>query len=273
MLIFTLMKQKKQIIIFTDLDGSLLNKDTFRFDEIEDYFRELISIGIKIIPNSSKTEAELSDFNNQYNLNLSFVAENGSSIHGLNLIHKNLPKRISLSRTTDQIYKVYNENIPSNIKQKITFILKLKSKEQKEIFGLPLNKMKLAIKRNHSIPIQFNGTESEKNEFINIINDCGLTIQTGGRIMNICDNTNKSKAMLKTIDLIKEEMNDEIITIGVGDNHNDIEMLKKSDYACLVKNNNFDSSLVNIENLIKSSEPSPLGWADVIKTAIQKIKS
>ena len=29
----------------------------------------------------------------------------------------------------------------------------------------------------------------------------------------------------------------------------------------------------NIENLIKSSEPSPKGWADVIKTAIQKIKT
>ena len=151
--------------------------------------------------------------------------------------------------------------------------MRLKSKEQKEIFGLPLNKMLLAIKRNHSIPIQFNGSESEKNEFIKIMNDCGLTIQTGGRIMNICDNTNKSIAMLKPIHLIKEEMNDEIITIGVGDNHNDIEMLKKSDYACLVKNDNFDSSLVNIENLIKSSEPSPLGWADVIKTAIQKIGS
>jgi mannosyl-3-phosphoglycerate phosphatase family protein len=273
MLIFTLMKQKKQIIIFTDLDGSLLNKDTFRFDEIEDYFRELISIGIKIIPNSSKTEAELSDFNNQYNLNLSFVAENGSSIHGLNLIHKNLPKRISLSRTTDQIYKVYSENIPSNIKQKITFILRLKSKEQKEIFGLPLNKMLLAIKRNHSIPIQFNGSESEKKEFINIINDCGLTIQTGGRIMNICDNVNKSKAMSKTMELINKEIDNEIITIGVGDNQNDIDMLKHSDYPCLVKNNSFDSSLLNIDNLIKSTEPSPRGWADVIKTAIQKIKT
>ena len=131
----------------------------------------------------------------------------------------------------------------------------------------------LAKKRYHSIPIQFNGTESEKNEFFNIINEAGLTIQTGGRIMNICDNTNKSKAMTKTIQLIKDEMNNEIITIGVGDNQNDIEMLKKSDYPCLVKNDNFDSSLVNIENLIKSSEPSPLGWADVIKTAIQKIKT
>ena len=62
-------------------------------------------------------------------------------------------------------------------------------------------------------------------------------------------------------------------TIGVGDNQNDIDMLRQSNYACLVKNDNFDSSLVNIENLIKSSEPSPKGWADVIKTAIQKIQS
>ena len=271
MLIFSFMKQKKQIIIFTDIDGSLLNRDTFRFDEIEDYFRKLVSKGIKIIPNSSKTEAELLDFNKEYNLNLSFIAENGSSIHRLNLIHKNLPEKVSLGRSTDQIYGIYNENIPYHLKDKITFISRLNSKEQQEIFGLPSYKIKIALERNHSLPIQFNGTESEKNEFINIMTDSGLTIQTGGRIMNICDKTNKSKAMLKTIELIKGEMNDEIITIGVGDNHNDIEMLKNSDYACLVKNDNFDSSLVNIENLIKSSEPSPLGWADVIKTAIQKI--
>ena len=38
---------KKQIIIFTDLDGSLLDKDTFKFDEIEDYFKDLISRVLK----------------------------------------------------------------------------------------------------------------------------------------------------------------------------------------------------------------------------------
>ena len=105
------MKQKKQIIIFTDLDGSLLDKDTFEFDEIEDYFRELISKGIKIIPNSSKTEAELLDFNEQNNLDLSFITENGSSIHGLNKIHQNLPDKIIISRTIDEIRNIYEENI------------------------------------------------------------------------------------------------------------------------------------------------------------------
>ena len=103
------------------------------------------------------------------------------------------------------------------------------------------------------------------------MNNAGLTVQTGGRIINICDNVNKAKAMSKTLELIKKEIDDEIVTIGVGDNQNDIDMLRQSNYACLVKNDNFDSSLINIDKLIKSNEPSPNGWADVIKTALQKI--
>ena len=79
--------------------------------------------------------------------------------------------------------------------------------------------------------------------------------------------------MSKILDIISNEIDDEIVTIGVGDNQNDIEMLKHTDYPCLVKNDNFNSSFLNIENLIKSVEPSPKGWADVIKTAIQKINS
>ena len=55
------------------------------------------------------------------------------------------------------------------------------------------------------------------------------------------------------------------------DNENEIEMIKITDYPCLVKNENFDGSLINIDNLIKSDEPSPRGWSDVIKTALQKI--
>ena len=64
------MKQKKQIIIFTDRDGCLLDKQTFKYDIIENYFKELILEGIIIVLNSSKTEAELIDFNKNNNLDL-----------------------------------------------------------------------------------------------------------------------------------------------------------------------------------------------------------
>ena len=266
------MKQKK-IIIFSDLDGTLLDKNTFKFDIIEDYFRDLILKGVIIIPSSSKTESELLDFNRHYNLKLSFISENGSAIHGLDLINKKIPNKILISRSIDEIYNIYNKTISSHLKQKIIFISNLNIEEQIKIFGLPQDKLLLAKKRNHSIPIQFKGSEIEKKDFIKLMNDVGLSVQTGGRIMNICDNTNKSKAMSKTKELLGKGTDEKIITIGVGDNQNDIEMLKNCDYACLVKNDNFDSSLINIDNLIKSSEPSPKGWADVIKTAIQKIKS
>ena len=264
---------KKKILIFTDLDGSLLDKETFKFDVIKDYFKELVRNGIIIIPNSSKSEAELLDFNEQNNLDLSFITENGSSIHGLNKIHHNLPDKIIISRTINEIRNVYEENINLDFKNKTTHILELEIEVQQKILGLPLDKIKLAIKRDHSLPIKFNGTETEKNEFTKILKNSGLTIQTGGRLMNVCDNVNKSIAMSKALQLIRKQLDDEIITIGVGDNENDIEMIKQTDYPCLVKNDNFDSSLINIDNLIKSSEPSPLGWADVIKTAIQKIES
>ena len=48
-------------------------------------------------------------------------------------------------------------------------------------------------------------------------------------------------------------------------------MIKKSDFPCLVKNDNFDYKKVNINNLIISNKPSPMGWADVIKIVMEKI--
>ena len=53
------MKKKFTVVIFTDLDGSLLHRDTFQFDGIKDYIKSLVNKGVIIIPNSSKTEKEM----------------------------------------------------------------------------------------------------------------------------------------------------------------------------------------------------------------------
>ena len=46
------------ILLFTDLDGTLLNKKTFEFKAALDLIKNCISKGINIIPNSSKTDLE-----------------------------------------------------------------------------------------------------------------------------------------------------------------------------------------------------------------------
>ena len=95
------MKKKHSVIIFTDLDGTLLNRDTFKFDEIKDYIKSLVSEGIIIIPNTSKTQVEIEDFNKKIDLSLPFISENGSAIFGLDNLNKNFPESIVLSREKD----------------------------------------------------------------------------------------------------------------------------------------------------------------------------
>ena len=53
------MNKKFSLIIFTDLDGSLLHRDNFKFDEIKEYIKSLRDDGITIVPNTSKTEKEI----------------------------------------------------------------------------------------------------------------------------------------------------------------------------------------------------------------------
>ncbi len=264
------MKKKLTIIIFTDLDGSLLHRDTFKFDPIKDYLKSLLDNGIIVIPNSSKTEKEIEKFNEELGVELPYISENGSAIHGLNLINQNFPNKIILSREKEELLKIFNEKTPEKLINKCVQISKLSKKEQEKIFGQKDDRLKDALKRKYTLPLLFNGNNSEKNKLLKILSSNSLTLQEGGRVLNLCDNINKIKSMNKIIKILKKT-EDKIKTIAVGDNYNDLEMLKNSDLPCLVFNDQFKLDKINIDNLIFSNKPSPEGWADVIKMALGKI--
>ena len=265
------MIKKFSIFIFTDLDASLIQRDTFKFDEIKDYIKSLISKGIYIIPNTSKTEIEINEFNKELGLNLPYISENGSSINGLNLINKNFPNQINLSRDKDDIFKIFKKIVPENLKVKCRLIFKMEKKVQSEIFGLSGKKLKDALNRNYSIPFIFSGNLDQRRQLNEIVNKGGLTLHEGGRVINICDNVSKVKSMNKVIKMIKKT-EDNIKIISVGDNYNDLDMLKNSDIACLVFNDQFTMEPININNCIVSKNPAPIGWQEVVKMALDKIK-
>ena len=264
------MKKKPTILIFTDLDGSLLHRDTFKFDPIKDYIKSLLDSGIIVIPNSSKTEKEIENFNEELGTKLPFISENGSAIHGLNLINQNFPTKIILSREKEELLKIFNEKIPEKLINKCVQISKLTKKAQEKIFGQKDDKLKDALKRKYTLPFVFNGNNSEKNKLLKILSSNSLTLQEGGRVLNLCDDINKIKSMNRIIKILKKT-EDKIKTIAVGDNYNDLEMLKNSDVPCLVFNDQFKLDKINIDNLIFSNKPSPEGWADMIKMALEKI--
>ena len=129
------MKKNFTVVIFTDLDGSLLHKDTFRFDNIKDYIKKLIDRGIVIIPNSSKTGKEIKKFNHELGIDLPYISENGSCIEGLNRINSNFPSNIILSRDKEELLKIFNDKVPKELKDKCIQISQINKSEQEKIFG------------------------------------------------------------------------------------------------------------------------------------------
>ena len=258
------------VVIFTDLDGSLLHRDTFKFDSIKNYITTLIEDGVIVIPNSSKTEAEIKKFNKELGIELPYISENGSSIHNLNLINPNFPNKIILSRDKDELLKLFISKVPDSLKSKCVQISKMTKKQQEKIFGQKDDRLKDALNRKYTLPFLFIGDKSEKNRLLKILSSNSLTLQDGGRISNLCDNVNKVKSMNRVTKILKKTK-DKIKIIAVGDNYNDLDMLKNSDVPCLVFNDNFKLDEINIDNLIFSNKPSPEGWADVIKKALAKL--
>ncbi len=264
------MVKKFNILIFTDLDGSLLHRDTFKFEEIKDYIKELISKGILIIPNTSKTEKEILAFNNEIGSALPFICENGAAIKGLELLNSNLPKELILSREKDNLIKIFEMSVPINLQTKCKWLSEMDIKNQSLIFGLNDEKLKMALDRKYTIPFIFDGIKSEKNELFKIVKKKGLALQEGGRVINLTDKVNKAKALQVFVRFFKKN-NKNVKTIAVGDNYNDLDMLKVSDYPCLVFNDKFTLDQIPINDLISTNKPSPEGWADVIKMALVKI--
>ena len=264
------MEKVFKILIFTDLDGSLLHRDTFKFDEVKDYLIQLISKGIFIIPNTSKTEKEILEFLNDLGSSLPFISENGAAINGLDLLNTNFPKELILSREKENLLSIFKNIVPKNLQSKCKWLSDMNKIKQSLIFGLKDKKLNMALDRKYTIPFLFEGTKNEKNELSKIIKKQDLYLQEGGRVINLTDKVNKAKALRVFVRFFKKN-NLNVKTIAVGDNYNDLEMLKTSDFPCLVFNDKFNLDKIHINNLITSNKPSPEGWADVIKMALVKI--
>ena len=186
------------------------------------------------------------------------------------MLNSNLPKELILSKEKDNLTKIFEKSVPDNLQNKCKWLSEMDKKKQSFIFGLKDEKLKMALDRKYTIPFVFEGNKNEKKELYKIVKKKGLALQEGGRVINLTDKVNKAKALQVFVRFFKKN-NKNVKTIAVGDNYNDLDMLKISDFPCLVFNDKFTLDQIPINDLIATNKPSPEGWADVIKMALVKI--
>ena len=270
------------LLIFTDIDGTFINNDTFDEGLNAETVSELLEAQHLVVFNTSKTFDEVDYFQKRIKTSLSFICETGGGIYFAN---DNF-KITESSRGAYQVLyesrniKEYKDKIQSeinkNYRDDLAFFDDLSVDEQVSLSGLSGHDLELASRRDFSILIKWKSTKSKYDEFKLFLKQFKLNLITGGRFSHICSEHDKGNATKLFIDKTKMFFNNSnIITVAIGDSKNDFEMLNKVDIPCIVKspNNYLLRDSLNSKNITLSDHEAPTGWIECIEKVITRIKS
>jgi mannosyl-3-phosphoglycerate phosphatase len=237
-----LKNKESRTVIFTDLDGSLLN-ERFDFQDVKPIIKRLLSSGVPIVFCSSKTRAEIEFYRKKMGINDPFISESGAAIF--------IPRgyfqfNYAYTRQTDS-YDVIELGAAYSITRKKLVEVKTESASniigfgdmtEEEIAkdsGLPLELAKLAKQREYSEPFRI--IKGNEKEILNMISEQGLRCTHGGRYFHLMGNSDKGKAVAVLKGLYSGRFG-EVKTLGIGDSLNDLPMLKVVDTLIFVRETN-----------------------------------
>ncbi len=270
------------LLIFTDIDGTLISNDTFFEGKNIKIAETLREYNHMLIYNSSKTFAEIIHMQKKFKTSFPFICETGGGIYHKNLFNEasdKLREGYSImyeSKKIEMFKEIIREEVEKNFKNDLDIFEDLCLDEKSQLSGLKGNDLHLASKRDFSILISWKSDDIRYSKFKSVLHGHGLKLIKGGRFCHICTSHDKGQAITFFLDQIKSsEMYNKIITIGIGDSTNDLEMLNNVDYACVVKSKNNRGLMEKIDNnkVLLSTNHAPEGWAECIHNIFSQIKS
>ncbi|WP_351089679.1 HAD-IIB family hydrolase [Shewanella sp. S1-49-MNA-CIBAN-0167] len=260
-------------LIFTDIDGTLLDHYDYSFSHAIDVIEALNERHIPIIANTSKTFAEMEKLQQTIGFNSPFISENGAVIYIPIGYFDQQPqdtftqgyywvKEFCQPRT--YWLELLTEHAPAFDDDFIGFST-LSVEALCEVTDLSPDNAKLALIRHYGEPLLWQGDEASKQAFIALMTGVGAQMLQGGRFLHVGGDTDKGKAMKWLADVYAKQYHAPVITIALGDSGNDTAMLEAADIAIQIKSPVHDfPTLTTKKQSIKSSLYGPKGWAECI---------
>ncbi len=261
-------------VVFTDLDGTLLDHDTYDWQPAAATLDELKACGIPVVLVSSKTIAELEEHRRALALDGPVIAENGAMI---NVPEGYFPQAISTgtgSLHRSDLQRHYRE-IRDNGRYDCVSFEELGDAGVAEATGLALSEAKKANERQASEPIQWNDTESRLENFIAEAESRGLSCTRGGRFVHLMGKHDKADAVRTLCEAFREKWSDtEVESIVLGDGPNDLGMLRAADIAVVIPGKHgVPMSLVGHKDARFPADRGPTGWAAAMRELLDSWQS
>lgn len=258
-----------KLVIFTDLDGCLLNKADYDWSAAKPVLQQLQRLGIPLVLNSSKTAAEMGELAREFQLNgLPFISENGGVIQWNDLVSKDHPPMQILGAQRTAILQLLQQQ-----KQQFQFrsFFDLRIDGVMQATGLGRDEASLACDRQSTEPLLWDDTDTALDQFRETIENAGLTLTRGGRFWHVTGQNTKGAAMVEVARRFADKYSpDNIVTAGIGDSPIDQSMLDVADYPIGIPSGGSLNVQIDEACGIVAPDEGSAGWAKAITTLLER---
>jgi len=260
-------------LIFTDLDGTLLDHHDYSFTQALTALKKIKQLKIPLIINSSKTYAEIKHIRTQLHNNHAFAVENGAALfipRSDSTDNDNNLEQIILGVAHADILKTLQQ-IRQQHHYSFTGFSDYSVNELMLETGLAELQATQAKQRLASEPLKWRDTQAKLSQFEAALNDQGLQLIQGGRFYHVMGQNDKSTAMAWLLNRFNQHSSKK--TIALGDSQNDQKMLEQADYAAVIRKPDLSYLKINKapENTYYSEDAAPLGWQQAIDHLFAKL--
>lgn len=267
-------------LIFTDLDGTLLDAHTYSFEAASQSLEFLRLQQIPVIPCTSKTYLEVKLLRNKLQLNHPFIVENGSALFFPVDYFKSFPDPVQyideyavivLGKPYDEILR-FLQQLKQIYKLDIKGFNDMSLTEMTKYTDLPPHEAKDAKQRLFSEPFVLNGNTEIPEQALAYIKNNGFRLLRGNRFCHLLGQTDKGLAVKHLIEIYRLNYPfEQFKNLAIGDSMNDYEMLRAVDIPAVVKkqDGSYQKNL-DLPGLIKSPGIGPEGWNRTILSLLQK---
>jgi mannosyl-3-phosphoglycerate phosphatase len=260
---------REQLLVVTDLDGCLLDEQTYSYEAAREALSALRERGVPLVVATSKTRSEVEPLARELSLQTAMIVENGGAIlippghlrktpgmrsEGAFLVVMLGTRREALVRAL--------ADIAEQTKARVRGFASMSAAEVARLTGLRLPDAERALRREYDEPFVLEGGPAEEAAVRRAARRRGLLVTRGGRFHHLTGPVDKGRGLQRLLALYAAEGR-RFTTIGLGDSGNDLPLLREVNRPILVPrpDGKVDEALrAAFPHAERAPAPGPTGW-------------